>query len=372
MLFSSLIFIFYFLPMVLGLYYVSSFSRKLQNIILFVSSLIFYAFGNLEYIIVLVVSICINYIFGILIDKFKENNKIILICALIINLGILFSFKYVNFSFNIINELTGINIEHLNIILPIGISFFTLKAVGYIVDVYKGEVEAKKSIINLGLYISFFPQVIAGPIMNYNDMENQILNRKENFRLFSNGVCRFIVGLSKKVIIADSLAVIADNAFSINSYNGGLPVTLAWLGTIAFSIQIYYDFSGYSDMAIGLGQMFGFKFIENFNYPYTSKSISEFSRKWNISLTEWFKRYVYFPLGGSRIKNEDKIIRNIFVVWILSGIWHGANWTFIIWSLLYFLCVVVERVIDFEEINIKPIFKIIYNIILCESWMGYF
>lgn len=362
MIFSSLIFIFYFLPIVLGLYYVSSFSRKLQNIILLISSLIFYAFGKPEYVLILIASICVNYTFGILIEKFRKHDKIILIITLILNLGMLFAFKYLNFSFTIINDLLGSNIEGLNIIAPIGISFYTLKAVGYIVDVYKGEIKARRNFVSLGLHLAYFPTIIVGPIMDYSDMEDQILNRKENFKLFSNGVCRFIVGLSKVTIIAASMGMVANKAFFINEYDGGLPVTLAWLGAIAFSFEIYYDFSGYSDMAIGLGQMFGFKINENFNYPYISKSIAEFSRRWHISLINWFKKYVYFPLGGSRIKNEDKVVRNIFVVWILSGIWHGADWTFIIWSLFCFLLVLMEKVIGFESINIKSIYKHIYTL----------
>lgn len=364
MLFSSVIFIFYFLPIVLGLYYALSFSRKLQNGLLLISSLFFYAFGESKYVLLMIASILGNYFFGLLVDKYREKGKFILVLTCIFNLGILFVFKYLNFVIRNVNDLLAKDFTTFNIILPIGISFFTFQALSYVVDVYRKDAEVQKNPLYLGLYISFFPQLIAGPIVRYTTIEDQILNRKENFTLFSNGVCRFISGMAKKVLLSNCMAIVVDRAFQLNEMYSGLPVSLAWLGSIAYTFQIYYDFSGYSDMAIGLGQMFGFKFLENFNFPYVSKSISEFWRRWHISLGTWFKDYVYFPLGGSRVKNKDRIIINLLVVWFLTGVWHGAEWTFIIWGLLNFVFIALEKIISFEDLNIKPVFKHIYALFL--------
>lgn len=364
MLFSSIIFIFYFLPIVLGLYYALSFSRRLQNGFLLIASLFFYAWGESKYVFLMIASILGNYILGLLVDKFRKRGQLILVLTCIFNLSILFVFKYLNFVIRNINELTGKNLYEFNIVLPIGISFFTFQALSYVVDVYRGHAKVQKNPLYLGLYISFFPQLIAGPIVRYTTIEDQILNRKENFTLFSNGTCRFIIGLAKKVLLSNVMAVIVDRCFQLNTMYSALPVSLAWLGSIAYTFQIYYDFSGYSDMAIGLGQMFGFKFLENFNYPYMSRSISEFWRRWHISLGTWFKDYVYFPLGGSRVKNKDRIILNLLIVWFLTGVWHGAEWTFIIWGLLNFVFIALEKVISFEKLKINPIFKHIYALFL--------
>ena len=265
MLFSSVIFIFYFLPIVLGLYYALSFSRKLQNGLLLISSLFFYAFGESKYVLLMIASILGNYFFGLLVDKYREKGKFILVLTCIFNLGILFVFKYLNFVIRNVNDLLAKDFTTFNIILPIGISFFTFQALSYVVDVYRKDAEVQKNPLYLGLYISFFPQLIAGPIVRYTTIEDQILNRKENFTLFSNGVCRFISGMAKKVLLSNCMAIVVDRAFQLNEMYSGLPVSLAWLGSIAYTFQIYYDFSGYSDMAIGLGKMLGFEFLENFN-----------------------------------------------------------------------------------------------------------
>lgn len=291
----------------------------------------------------------------------KWQKKWILICAVVGNIGMLFVFKYLCFFLRNLNDALYGRYEFSipNIALPIGISFFTFQALSYVIDVYRGNVAVQKNPFYLGLYVSFFPQLIAGPIVRYESIEEQIVGRKETWQKFSAGSCRFIVGLSKKILLSNSMAVIADQIFKFHE-NGPIPVTLAWLGAIAYTLQILYDFSGYSDMAIGLGLMFGFKFQENFNYPYCSKSISEFWRRWHISLGSWFREYVYFPLGGSRVKNKDIMIRNLFVVWLLTGIWHGAEWTFIFWGLLNFIFILFEKLFDFEKMEIKPVYKHLY------------
>jgi len=368
MLFSSVVFLFYFLPCVLVLYYIFSFSRTLQNTILLISSLFFYAWGEPVYVLIMLGSIVFNYICGLLVDKNRKTKglaKFIIIITCIGNLVILFIFKYLGFVVRNINEISSgsIKINIPSIALPIGISFFTFQAMSYVIDVYRSEAHVQKNIFSLGLYISFFPQLVAGPIVRYTTIEDAIKNRKETLTKFSVGTCRFITGLAKKVLISNSMAVIVDRIYEMNT-NVSIPVTLAWLGSIAYTLQIFFDFSGYSDMAIGLGLMFGFKFDENFNYPYLSKSISEFWRRWHISLGTWFKDYVYFPLGGSRVANKDKMIRNLLVVWVLTGVWHGAEWTFIIWGFLNFVFITLEKLISFEDLDIKPIYKHIYALFL--------
>lgn len=362
MLFSSVIFLFYFLPIVLFLYYVSSFSRKLQNGILLFASLFFYAWGEIKFVFIMVFSIIINYIFGLIVDKYREDKKkayiaIVLMCTY--NISILFLFKYLRFMVRNINEITEFTLEIPNIALPIGISFFTFQAISYVIDVYRTEGIVQKSIFYVGLYITFFPQLIAGPIVRYASVSEQIKNRKESWQYFSVGTCRFITGLAKKVLIANSMAIIADRIFKMNS-DMSLAVTDAWLGSIAYTFQIFFDFSGYSDMAIGLGLMFGFKFEENFNYPYISRSINEFWRRWHISLSQWFRDYVYIPLGGSRVESFEKVVRNLLIVWILTGIWHGAEWTFVMWGVINFMLIVIEKSIKFEQLPIPDTIKRIY------------
>lgn len=368
MVFSSTEFIVFFLPSVLIAYYLCSFSLRLQNFILLVFSLGFYAYGEPKYIFLMIGSVLVNYILGLLIDRFREHyGKVILIIACILNIGVLFYVKYLDFFIRSINELwEGLSLKEYNIPLPIGISFFTFQALSYIIDLYRGNVKVQKNPFYLGLYIAFFPQLIAGPIVRYESIEEDILNRKVNFTAFSAGVSRFIIGVSKKVLISNSMAVIVDEIFAFQD----IPVSLAWLGSIAYTMQIYYDFSGYSDMAIGLGHMFGFRFMENFNYPYISKSITEFWRRWHISLGHWFRDYVYFPLGGSRVKNKDRILINLLVVWLLTGIWHGAEWTFIIWGLLNYICIAFEKVFSFDKWDIKPVYKHIYALFIINlSWV---
>mgnify|MGYP002626113983 CR=1 FL=1 len=356
MLFSSPVFIYCFLPIVLFVYYV--FLRKnraLQNIFLFLASLFFYAWGEPKFVLVMLLSIVMNWVFGILVDKSRESqtkSKLIIALTVAANLSILFIFKYLNFTVNNINSLFHSDITIRQIALPIGVSFFTFQAMSYVIDVYRGKGEVQKNIMNVGLYISFFPQLIAGPIVRYETVAEEIKNRKETKEDFFSGFTRFILGFAKKVLLANSFAIIADRSFDGLSSGADLSVLGAWLGAVCYAFQIFYDFSGYSDMAIGLGKMFGFHFLENFNYPYISTSITEFWRRWHISLGTWFRDYVYFPLGGSRVK-KGRLIFNLFVVWLLTGVWHGANWTFVLWGLMYFVLLVAEKLTGFYKTDKK-------------------
>ncbi len=353
MLFTSLIFIVCFLPAVLILYYtVLKKHRKLQNFFLLLASLGFYAWGEPKFVFLLMVSIVVNWIFGLAVAHHRENqarSKLILFFMVAFNLSILYVFKYLMFSIANLNRFLGTDFTVSKILLPIGISFFTFHAISYVIDIYRGKAEVQKNLFHVGLYIVFFPQLVAGPILRYSVIADQIMGRKETFEDFSQGVCRFLMGFGKKILLANNFALIADAAFSANS--GELSVSFAWLGAIAYTLQIYFDFSGYSDMAIGLGKMFGFHFPENFNYPYIAKSTSEFWRRWHISLGSWFRDYVYFPLGGSRVESNGRLIFNLFVVWSLTGLWHGASWTFICWGLLYFVSISLEKVMNFEELG---------------------
>ena len=331
MVFSSGVFLFIFLPFLLFIYYFSK-TRKIRNYILLFTSLLFYAWGEPIFVFIMILSIIINWYLALL------NKKSALILAVIFDVSLLVIFKYAGF----ITENLGFT--RINIALPIGISFFTFQMMSYIFDVYHGKSQAQKNLSYVALYISFFPQLIAGPIVRYNQIESEIETRTENFDDFSEGVRRFIYGLAKKVLIANFVAQIADNIFG---YINNPSVMMSWLGAFAYTLQIYYDFSGYSDMAIGLGLMFGFHFEENFDYPYISSSITEFWRKWHISLSTWFRDYVYIPLGGNKV-SHSRWIMNMFVVWLLTGIWHGANWTFILWGLIYFALLIIERECKFN------------------------
>ena len=351
MLFPSIIFLFAFLPgTLLGYYILLRWTRTGQNIFLCISSLFFYAWGEPKFVLVMILSIIVNYFMAILVSRFvdqsKQKARVFLVLDIIFNVIIIFIFKYLMFTLTNINNLFNSNIAIPDIALPIGISFFTFQAISYVVDVYRGKGNVQKNIINVGLYISLFPQLIAGPIVRYETIADQIENRKESIASFNEGIKRFIIGLAKKVLIANQMAVIADYAFELNGDE--LSVLMAWLGAIAYTLQIFFDFAGYSDMAIGLGKMFGFQFLENFNYPYISKSATEFWRRWHISLGSWFRDYVYIPLGGSRVKTKKRHIFNLFVVWLCTGIWHGANWTFICWGLLYFVLLVFEKFTSYE------------------------
>lgn len=362
MVFSSSIFIFVFLPLVLFLYYISG--KKLKNYVLLLASLFFYSWGGVSYLKILIVSIIINYIFGILIDDVRSNiklRKIFLRLGIILNLALLFYYKYYDFTIENINEIFNTNYSIKNIVLPIGISFFTFQGMSYIIDIYRNDGKVNKNPFSVALYISLFPQLVAGPIIKYKTIDDQIRNRKESLEFFSYGINRFVIGLAKKVIIADILAGMADNIF--NLYYSGIDMPTAWIGAICYTFQIYYDFSGYSDMAIGLGYMFGFEFMENFNYPYISKSITEFWRRWHISLSTWFKEYLYIPLGGNRRGN---IYFNLFVVFLVTGIWHGAAWTFILWGLWHGFFILIERAIRNKEwyINVPRTIKYIVTMLI--------
>ena len=343
MLFSSSVFLFLFLPLVLIIYYVPLRRfRQAQNVFLLLASLGFYAWGEPWFVLVMIGSIVINYFFGLWVDYNKRRDRSCrapILLALLINLGVLFVFKYLMFTLGILNGL-GASFVIPVIELPIGISFFTFQALSYVLDVHRDRGQVQRSPLKVGLYISFFPQLIAGPIVKYETVAEEILHRRENWDDFTAGVQRFLVGLGKKVILSNQLAVVADAAF-----NHGQPqsVAFAWLGAVCYILQLYYDFGGYSDMAIGLGRMFGFHFLENFDYPYISTSVTEFWRRWHISLTSWFRDYVYFPLGGSRVDKKWKVVRNIFVVWLLTGIWHGANWTYVVWGLMNYALLMLEK-----------------------------
>lgn len=354
MVFSSPIFIFVFLPLTLFIYYTigNIFSSKIfKNCISLFASLIFYAWGGIKYLPLLCSSILINYIFGLLIDKLKGKKrlkKIILLVGIMLNLILLFYYKYYDFAIGNINRISNATFQYKGIILPIGISFFTFQGMSYIIDIYRNDANVNKNIFSVALYISFFPQLIAGPIVKYKDIDNQIRKRKESMEYLGYGIERFVIGLSKKVIIADTVAGIADTIFSLS--NIGIDHPTAWLGAICYTFQIYFDFSGYSDMAIGLGYLFGFKFMENFNYPYISKSITEFWRRWHISLSTWFKEYLYIPLGGNRKGNT---YLNLFIVFFTTGLWHGASWNFIAWGIWNGIFIIIEKIINKKRWYIK-------------------
>lgn len=341
MVFSNLVFLFIFLPLVLVSYFLIR--KELRNYLLLAFSLVFYAWGEPKYVVIMIFSIVLNYVFGYLVHLFRDQkslNKIILSLAVAANLLVLGYYKYINFLIDNINKLFSTNIHMDPVVLPIGISFFTFQAMSYVIDVYREPKEVQKNPFDLALYVALFPQLIAGPIVRYNEVAAQIKKRFVNIEKFSEGIKIFIIGLSKKVLIANQVGFVADAIF--NKPTSEMSVLLAWIGIIAYSLQIYFDFSGYSDMAIGLGKMFGFDFSKNFNYPYISKSIGEFWRRWHISLSTWFRDYVYIPLGGNRV-SKWKSYRNLFIVWGLTGLWHGASWTFIAWGLYYGIIIAMER-----------------------------
>ena len=347
MVFSSVEFILIFFVGILILYYLPfKKNHTYKNIVLFIFGIFFYAWGEKKAVFLLLFSIFINYLFGLAIANQKEGllRRLTRDFAVIFNLSILIIFKYLGFILENIGNITGQTL-FIKIALPIGISFYTFQILSYILDLYNGKIAVQKNLLRFGLYVSLFPQLVAGPIVRYATIEDEIEHRNESVDDFKKGFFRFIKGLSKKVLISNSVAMLADKAFAASS----LSVVTAWLGAIAYTIQIYYDFSGYSDMAIGLGLVFGFHFDENFDYPYSAKSITEFWRKWHISLSSWFRDYIYIPLGGNRC-SKLKTYRNLFIVWILTGIWHGANWTFILWGLIYFILLVIEKNINLDKI----------------------
>ena len=337
MLFTSISFLYYFLPALIIIYFITP--KKYKNIILLIASLLFYFYGEPKYVFLMIAEIIIAYIGAILIDKYKNQSKNILITTLFIHVFLLIIFKYTDFIIQTINDISNANIKLLNIALPIGISFYTFQIISYIIDVYNGKVNVQKNIIKLATYVSLFPQLVAGPIVRYQTVEKELDDRVHSFNNFAYGIRRFTIGLAKKVLIANALGELCSKTFLADEKT----IVFFWMFGISYMLQLYFDFSAYSDMAIGLGRIFGFHFPENFNYPYISKSITEFWRRWHISLSTWFKDYVYIPLGGNR-EGKYKQIRNILIVWLLTGIWHGANWTFLIWGLLFGIILIIEKI----------------------------
>lgn len=345
MVFSSTVFLLLFLPIVLVVYYNPILkTRTFKNIFLLLSSLLFYAWGEPIFVFLMLFSIIFTWFIGIKMNKYM-NQRPLLILGISFHILLLFTFKYLTFFSSELGLWIHKDLSIVKISLPIGISFFTFQLMSYLFDIYYKKAHVQKNLLYVGLYVSLFPQLIAGPIVRYSQIEDEILNRKENKEDFLIGIEQFIFGLGKKVLISNYMAQIADNIFSV--YQEQSVMTL-WLGAITYALQIYFDFSGYSDMAIGLGSMFGFHFTPNFNYPYIANNITDFWRRWHISLSTWFRDYVYIPLGGNRVK-KSKWIFNLFIVWVLTGIWHGANWTFLLWGLLYFLLLVLEKTTDFTE-----------------------
>ncbi len=341
MLFSSTEFLFLFLPVVMILYYIPFVkNRTYRNVVLLLASLFFYAWGEPVFVALMVASIFVNWLIGLQMDH-SEKKKSWMVLSVVWNLALMFVFKYLTFVLSNMELLLHRDIVDLTIPLPLGISFFTFQILSYIFDLYYGKTKVQKKWYKFALYVSMFPQLVAGPIVRYDQIAYEIDHRQENLEDFSQGMTRFVYGLGKKVLLSNYMGVLADNMFYLSG-EGSLSVGAAWIGAIGYTLQIYYDFSGYSDMAIGLGRMMGFHFLENFNYPYVSRSITEFWRRWHMSLSSWFKDYVYIPLGGSR-EGAAKTYRNTFFVWLLTGIWHGANWTFIVWGLGYFVLLCIER-----------------------------
>ncbi len=343
MVFSSMVFLCVFLPLVfLGYYLIPS--LKAKNALLIVASLLFYAYGEPVYVLLMLVSIVMNYVFGRVLETAKKGREGIVALAVILNIGMLFVFKYLDMMLQTINILVGSKLPMSGLALPIGISFFTFQALSYVIDVYRGEAKGEKSLTCVMLYISFFPQLIAGPIVKYHDISEQIYHRHADLTEIAFGLRRFIFGLSKKVLISNPMAVTADALFAETA----LTTPAAWMAAIAYLFQIYFDFSGYSDMAIGLGHMFGFRFRENFQYPYISQSIQEFWRRWHISLSTWFKEYLYIPLGGNR-RGSLRTCINKLIVFFATGLWHGANWTFVVWGLWHGLFMMAEQVLPVKK-----------------------
>lgn len=351
---------FCFLPLIILSYYICP--KKYRNYVLLIGSLTFYAYGGIKFLGVILLSIALNYFVGLAIEIFREKNlkkDYFLIIGILFNIALIGYFKYFNFFIDNYNTLFQGNLEFTKVIMPIGISFFTFQALSYIIDVYNGD-KCQENVVNMALYIVLFPQLIAGPIVRYRDISKQIIKRNESINQFGEGVERFIIGLAKKVLIANVLGEVASDIFD----EASISIVLSWIGIIAYSLQIYYDFSGYSDMAIGLCKMFGFNLLENFNYPYISSSISEFFRRWHISLGSWFKNYVYIPLGGSRC-GIFRTSFNLIIVWFITGLWHGASWNFVIWGLYFGLIIVIEKAFLLRVLSVMPrLIRHIYTILL--------
>lgn len=355
---ASLLFLFVFLPLSLAIYYISN--DRVKEYVLLVISLLFYAIGSVEYLLLFALAVSITVIIGRTINSCDNLflKRLLLLFGIVINAGMLLYFKYTNFAITTWGQITSTEVELKEMLLPLGISFFTFKAISYLVDVYNGKAELDDNPVHDALYLSFFAQIQSGPITRYNSMSKNDINKSE---LFCDGVTRFVIGFNKKVLIANVLANITNEVFgaSLDTFS----TSYAWLGSICYSLQLFFDFAGYSDMAIGISEMFGYKCMENFNYPYMTESVSKFWRRWHISLSEWFRDYVYFPLGGSKTKNKWKVYFNLFVVWALTGIWHGAAWNFIAWGLGYFIVISFERLTGLPHKFKTAVGKTIYRIL---------
>ena len=362
MVFSSTIFLCIFLPIVLLGYYICP--KKGRNLFLLIASLVFYAWGEPKYVLLMMLSITINYVFGLLMEKNRQNTrrlKLMLVLSVVIDLALLCFFKYTDFVISNINAAFDTGFDLLKLALPIGISFYTFQAMSYTIDVYRGDVKVQRNIIDFGMYISMFPQLIAGPIVRYADVEGQLRERSVTMQDLSEGAMRFIVGLGKKVLLANQIGALWSEIYALGGHSSALT---AWIGAVAFTFQIYFDFSGYSYMAIGLGRMFGFKFPENFRYPYQSVSITDFWRRWHITLSTWFREYLYIPLGGNR-RGLARQALNLFIVWTLTGFWHGAGWNFILWGLYYFVILLLEKLFMLKALDKAPkLLRHIYSLLL--------
>ena len=370
MVFSSLLFLFRFLPIVLILYF--AVPQRFRNAVLFFSSLVFYAWGEPIYVSLMIFSTVVDYTHGLLVQRYKDKGdmkkaKLIVLSSAVINLTLLGFFKYADFLIGNINSLLGTDIASLELALPIGISFYTFQTMSYTIDVYRGQATPQKNIISFGAYVALFPQLIAGPIVQYKTIAEQLRERKESVDEFSYGMLRFMAGLGKKVLLANNIGLLWDTISARSPEE--IPTLMAWLGITAFAFQIYFDFSGYSDMAIGLGHIFGFRFLENFNYPYQSKSITEFWRRWHISLGSWFRDYVYIPLGGNR-KGLKRQVINVAVVWMLTGIWHGASWNFLFWGVYFGSLIILEKWFLLKRLEKLPsVVSHVYTLFLV--WIGW-
>ena len=354
MVFSSLLFLFIFLPLFLMIYYVAP--KPLRNLILFIASLIFYAWGEPIYVMIMIFSTLLDYTVGRVIDHYRQHKyipKMALAISVCGNLGMLGFFKYANFFIENLNNFLGLDINLLKIALPIGISFYTFQTMSYTIDLYRGKIGVQKNLITFGAYVAMFPQLIAGPIVTYETVEKELNKRTETVEQFSEGVMRFIEGLAKKVLLANNIGLAWETVKMMPENQ--LTLVGAWFGILAFALQLYFDFSGYSDMAIGLGKMMGFKFPENFNYPYLSKSVTEFWRRWHMTLGSWFREYLYIPLGGNRV-SKPKFYRNLMIVWFLTGFWHGAGWNFILWGVFFGILIIIERMGFLRILEKSPTF----------------
>ena len=361
MVFSTLVFLFAYLPVVLGIYYLLP--LRWRNVFLFFASLFFYGWGEPVYIVLMLVTITVNYFGGILVEKYREDAKrakLILTANTVVSLGFLVFFKYADLFIGTINSIFDTKIALLGLELPIGISFYTFQTMSYPIDVYRGDGRVQRNFCSFGAFVTLFPQLIAGPIVRYKDIDDQLVERRHSVGKFASGVERFVLGLAKKVLLANGIGSLWDAAAASL---GSLTVLGAWLGAVAFAFQIYFDFSGYSDMAIGLGRMMGFEFLENFDYPYISKSITEFWRRWHMSLGTWFRDYVYIPLGGNR-RGLKRQILNLLIVWALTGFWHGASWTYLLWGLYYALFLIMEKLFLLKKLDRAPALGHVYTLLV--------